>query len=129
MIVVAIVGSRTFWDPARAQSLVATAVSRIATTHPDATIVTGGARGVDTWAEEAAARYGLSCRVIRPDWDKHGKAAGLIRNTEIIRQATHVLAFHNGFSRGTRDSIKKSQEAGKPTKVWVENEGNSGGSI
>lgn len=127
--VVAIVGSRTFRDAPRATAVVEAAVARIAAKHPTATIVSGGAKGVDTWAERAAQKHGLECKVIRPDWDKHGKGAGMIRNTEIIEAASHVLAIWDGFSRGTADSLRKARKAGKPTSVWSENEGNSGGSI
>ena len=127
--VIAIVGSRTFVNPNNARTAVEAAVARIAARHPTATIVSGGAAGVDTWAEQAAARHGLSCIVFRPDWDKHGRAAGFIRNTEIVKAASHVLGFHNGHSRGTADSLRKARETGKPTRVWVENEGNSGGVI
>lgn len=128
-IIVAIVGSRTFSDPFRAKAAVEAAVARIAAKYPTATIVSGGARGVDRWAEAAARCHGLPCDVIYPDWGKHGKAAGIIRNTEIVQRATHVLGFWDGFSRGTADSLKKARKAGKPVGIWCENEGNSGGPI
>jgi hypothetical protein len=117
---IAIVGSRTFNDPETAKSAVFAAVARIAVKHPTATIVSGGARGVDTWANDAARSQGLPCVVLKPDWDKHGRAAGLLRNTEIVEASTHILGFWNGFSRGTQDTLSKAKKAGKPVSVWVE---------
>ncbi len=57
---VAIVGSRQRTDRET--------VDRLVARLPDgAVIVSGGAPGPDTWAEEAALRYGRKIQVIRPD--------------------------------------------------------------
>jgi hypothetical protein len=56
--------------------------------------------------------------VFPADWDKHGKAAGFLRNTTIIENADWVVAFWDGTSRGTSDSIKKAHAAGKPISVF-----------
>lgn len=100
--------------------VVVAAVKRIAVVAPGAIIISGGAAGVDTWAEEAARACGLTCKVIRPDWNKHGKVAGLLRNTEIVESASHVLAFWNGSSTGTQDSVRKATDRGIPVKMWIE---------
>ena len=119
-LVIAVVGSRSFGNPDAARAVVEAAVARIAATHPTATIVSGGTPGTDTWAETAARRYGLPCRVIRADWDTHGRIAGHLRNTELVRLATHVLAFWDGRSPGTRDTLTKARAAGKPVGLWQE---------
>lgn len=39
------------------------------------------------------------------DWDKYGKSAGYIRNEEMAKVATHLFAFHDGCSKGTKNMV------------------------
>lgn len=75
--------------------------------------------GVDKLALEVANKHGLECNIFVADWDRHGKAAGPIRNGEMIaRSPDLVYAFrHNGHSPGTDDCIRQAKEAGIPTYV------------
>lgn len=52
-----------------------------------------------------------------PDWDKYGKSAGFKRNTTIVEACDTLLAFWDGKSRGTQDSIAKAEKLGKLTIV------------
>jgi len=52
-----------------------------------------------------------------PDWDTHGKKAGFLRNQLIINDATHLIAFWNGVSKGTLSSIKMAEKRGIPIKI------------
>jgi len=52
-----------------------------------------------------------------PDWDKYRKSAGFIRNQQIIDACTFVLAFWDGKSKGTKDTIDKARKAKKPTFI------------
>jgi len=70
------------------------------------TIVSGGARGVDKWAAQTALHHRRDLVVYEADWPKHGKAAGFIRNNEIVRNADIVVAFWDGKSKGTKHSIQ-----------------------
>lgn len=76
----------------------------------DITIVSGGARGVDSWAAELANESGFRLVEIRPNWKKYGRGAGFHRNTEIVRAADDVVAFWDQVSNGTFDTIKKAVE-------------------
>lgn len=71
----------------------------------DATVITGGARGVDRAAEDAARRRGCNLLVIDADWETHGKAAGYRRNVQIVEEAECVVAFWDGKSKGTKHTI------------------------
>jgi len=71
-------------------------------------IISGGARGADTLAERYARENSIPIEIIKPDWSKLGKKAGILRNTAIIEKSDIVIAFHDGQSPGTADSIKKS---------------------
>lgn len=97
---VAIIGSRTFDDYKELEATL-DKLSGFGFT----TIVSGGARGADSLGERYADEKGLKKIIHLPDWDKHGKAAGFVRNVDIINDADFVIAFWDGKSRGTRHSI------------------------
>ena len=80
-------------------------------------LVSGGAAGVDALAEQAAGRLGLPIRVFRPDYDRDGRFAPLVRNSEIVGYADLVLAFWDGRSRGTADTLRKCVETSTPFRI------------
>ena len=80
-------------------------------------LVSGGARGADTLAERFAKERDLGIIVYKPDWDKHGRIAGFIRNQQIVDTCDMVLAFWDGKSKGTQDTINKAKKAKKPTFI------------
>lgn len=107
---VAIVGSRDYPD--------LDAVRRFVASLPDGTVVvSGGARGVDRTAENAALARGLSVESYPADWQAHGKAAGYLRNQTIVAVSDCVVAFHDGRSPGTAHTIQIAREKGKPVEV------------
>lgn len=107
---IAIVGSRTFENLQLVRDIVAALPA-------NSIVVSGGAPGVDTVAVRAAEARGLKTLVIRADWDKLGRAAGPIRNSEIVNAADQILAFWDGKSSGTADTIGRAMRSGKPWKV------------
>ena len=112
---VAIVGGRDFNDYA----LLKTKLDEIRTVYPTITgVVSGGARGADRLGERYADEHLLGMRVLRPDWRRCGRGAATMRNTDIIDAAGIVVAFWDGKSRGTRDSIKKAQQQRKILFVY-----------
>lgn len=74
-------------------------------------VVSGGAPGVDTMGEEWATANGIPFKRFSADWDKHGKAAGPIRNAEMADYADALLAVRAGDSPGTRDMIAQATKA------------------
>lgn len=87
-------------------------------------IVSGGASGADILAERYAKNRRIPTKIFYPDWKKFGKRAGYLRNSDIVRNSERIIAFWNGVSSGTRDSIKKATELGIPVTVitFKENE-------
>jgi hypothetical protein len=53
----------------------------------------------------------------RRDGTKYYKAAGFDRNINIIAQADFVIAFWDGWSKGTKHSIDLAKGTGKPLRV------------
>lgn len=74
--------------------------------------------GLDFFAQEAAKLTGIKKTVFRADWGSHGKAAGPIRNREMLMAACAsgaavcVFAFPGG--RGTADCVKQAKKLGVP---------------
>ena len=89
-------------------------------------IISGGRRrdeiGADTLAIRYAQEHGIPFKEHYADWDQHGKAAGPLRNTQIVFDCTHLIAFWDGKSTGTKDSINKARRTGK--KVTIVEYGN-----
>ena len=82
-------------------------------------IISGGAIGIDTLAEEVADKRRISKSIIRPEYDKYGKEAPLIRNKEIVERAELVIAFWDGKSRGTKFTIDYAKKLNKAVKIYV----------
>lgn len=80
-------------------------------------IVSGGAEGADTLAMRFAAEFHLKCLIMKPDWKRLGRAAGLARNTDIVANSAWVIAFWDGTSRGTADTIAKAKKQGKKLNI------------
>jgi len=79
-------------------------------------VVSGGAMGADTLGERYARENGIPTKIFKPDWTK-GRGAGFLRNTDIINEADTVVAFWDGKSKGTLDSIKKAEKQGKKVLI------------
>ena len=71
------------------------------------TIISGGAKGADKLGEQYAKELGFKCKIFKANWNKHGKSAGPIRNTEMSKVSDILIAFWDGKSRGTKDMISK----------------------
>ena len=76
-------------------------------------IVTGGAKGVDSFAEEYAIEHNHDVVVIKPNWKKYGKSASIKRNTEIVNVSDIIFAIVDKPTGGTWDTIKKAEKEGK----------------
>ena len=81
------------------------------------TIISGGARGVDSLAEKYADDHRLSKYIMRPRYDLFGKSAPLHRNRQMVDMSDAILAVWDGKSRGTLHTIKYAQKSGKPLTV------------
>lgn len=72
-------------------------------------IISGGAEGTDKLAKEYADIHDRHITIIKPDWDKHGKKAGILRNIEMLNLNPNlVIAFWDGKSKGTKFTIDEA---------------------
>lgn len=113
----AIVGSRGFPD----RKKVTRYIQHLSLIHQDEEliIISGGAKGVDTWAETEAERLGLATEIYLADWENKGKAAGVIRNGDMVKAANRVTVFWDGKSSGTKDMMSKSFKAAKLYDLFI----------
>lgn len=72
----------------------------------DIVIISGCAKGADSLGERYAHENSIEVWKSPADWDTHGKAAGHIRNAEMADNATHLVAFFDGSSPGTKGMIE-----------------------
>jgi len=63
------------------------------------------------------AKYGMVPGVFKADWDKHGKAAGPMRNRDMMTDGEPdlLVAFPGG--RGTASAVREAKKAG--VEVYV----------
>ena len=80
-------------------------------------IISGGADGVDTLAEAYADAKGISKVIVRPQYDRYGRAAPIRRNEEMVDMADSVLVIWDGVSRGSRHTINYAKKKNKPVVV------------
>lgn len=81
-------------------------------------IVSGGARGVDAFAKWWAEFKGKKYIEFLPDWETYGKGAGMIRNKQIVNECDKLVAFWDGKSKGTKNSIDLAEKGGKLLAVF-----------
>jgi len=86
----------------------------------DFIIVTGGCpRGADQLAEDWALTNGITVINYHAEWDKLGKAAGILRNQKMLNEsgAKTLVAFWDGISKGTADCIARARKKGLKVRI------------
>ena len=85
-------------------------------------IVHGGANGADKCAATYAKDRNIETKVFLPDWNKHGKKAGILRNIEMFKYASQFqnrgcVVFWDGKSKGTKNDIELSEKYNVPLRI------------
>lgn len=80
-------------------------------------MILGGARGADRLAQVYAELHNVQFQVITPDWDKHGRKAGILRNIEMLKISQELISFWDGKSPGTSHAIQWAKANGIPTTI------------
>lgn len=114
---VAIVGSRTFSD---LDYMLEKSLPILRKIGADG-VVSGGAKGADALSEKVAEAAGLPHRHIKADWKRLGRAAGPVRNAEVVKACVAMIAFPGG-NGGTEGAIGLARKAGKEVHVFLRTE-------
>ena len=85
-------------------------------------IISGGAKGPDTFGENWAKKNNIPVKIFKAEWDKYGKAAGFKRNEDIIANCDVCLAIWDGKSHGTLNDFEWCKKYGKELLVFNMNE-------
>lgn len=86
--------------------------------HLPTAIISGGARGADTYARNFAKIHGIELIEFLPQYDKFpSKVAPLMRNKLIVENCDCLLAFWDGESRGTKYTLDYANQLHKPIKI------------
>ena len=80
-------------------------------------IICGGAAGIDTLAEKYADKHRISKLVVRPEYEKYGRAAPLKRNSLMVDMADIVLVIWDGKSKGSQYTINYAKRNNKKITV------------
>ena len=112
---VAVVGSRSFPSSSLVESFVRSLPVGVV-------VVSGGARGTDSFAAAAAVSVGLSLEVFEADWRRFGRGAGAVRNRALVASGLSALVAFvsdpSSLSPGSRDVISRARAAGVPVFVF-----------
>lgn len=123
---VLVCGSRTFVDEEPVERVLDGIDYHESSWNNPMVVIEGGARGADALAEAWVAGFGTEYPKAHEqypaDWETHGKAAGPIRNQQMIARGKPdvVWAFINKpleKSVGTADLVRKARKAGIPVYV------------
>lgn len=83
---------------------------------PIAQVISGGARGADSLAEQWARHNGIDVKVFLPD-HKAYRHPYHHRNRLIVEACDQLVAFWNGHSTGIKYTIGYARRMGKPVSI------------
>lgn len=118
-MIVIVCGSRSFTD----YDLFKKRLDHLLGKSKTLTIISGGAEGADRLAQEYAGHIiGCTLKIYRPNYVKYSKnpkVAPIKRNEQMVDEsgATHLVAFWDGKSPGTKHIIAYATEKGLKVKV------------
>ena len=72
-------------------------------------IVSGGCpKGGDRFSEVIAKKYGIPILIFYPNWNKYGRGAGLVRNSDVANNSDILIGcVSKDRTGGSEDTIKK----------------------
>jgi hypothetical protein len=87
---------------------------KIISDHRDIIVIEGDAIGTDKLAGLFADTHGFEKRLFLADWKAHGKAAGVIRSEEMVKECDRAVGFWDGASKGTMHTVNFLVKYKKP---------------
>lgn len=106
-MVIAFTGGRTNELSAKEEGFLTKMLSN---NRDGATIRVGDASGVDMCVRDLCRECGFNYEMFTADWDQRGRAAGPIRNGEMLRGADLLIAYPGG--RGTQNCVGQAEKLG-----------------
>lgn len=98
-------------------------IARAFDVYKPTVVIEGEARGADRLCRNEALSRGIHVEVYPALWTRYGRAAGPIRNTQMLDEGhpDAVVAFHSNISqsKGTADMIRQAEARGITTYLIV----------
>jgi predicted Rossmann fold nucleotide-binding protein DprA/Smf involved in DNA uptake len=86
---------------------------------PRASIITGSASGVDAAATKAARARGIAVQVMPAAFDELADSKKSdARNQRLVDACDVLVAFWDGTSKGTRNTVDRALDSGKEVHVF-----------
>lgn len=108
---VIVAGGRDYQDYNRVKNILDTSIIEITE------VVCGEAAGADGLGRKWAEENKIPVTSFPANWNKYKRKAGFLRNTEMAEYAESLIAFWDGFSKGTNHMIRIAR--GKNIPVYV----------
>lgn len=113
-----IAGSRSYPETPEMIRLMLIMTASIFENNEVTEIISGGAKGIDKLAEKLASIKGIPFREFPADWLIYGKAAGPIRNKQMVEYCDRAIIVWDNISKGTKSTIDLLKGSGKPYTVY-----------
>jgi len=85
-------------------------------------VISGGAKGADTYGVQWAQARGIPTKEYRPDQrlinTTNFRNAAMTRNTDIVNNSDRVVAFWDKKSTGTKDTLTKAKNSKKKVSYF-----------
>ena len=123
MWTVLVCGERTFSD----RGVIDQTLRDLAAQTVDLHVIAGKARGADRLVAECASAQQIPVTEYPADWARYGRAAGSIRNAQMLREGhpREVFAFFldRSRSRGTTNMVSLALKQGLVVHVYEQGKG------
>lgn len=123
MVLILVTGARDWQDSNSIRSVLSSYIKK-KESDGCVTLVHGGCTGADIMCGDIAKQLGFTSICMAADWGKYGRAAGPIRNKQMVdyvldQNKTHgepvyMYAFHNNLakSKGTANCVNYARSKG-----------------
>ena len=112
-------GSRTINNSEWIFSEIEKYISESNLQYSDIHIIEGEASGVDKISKQFAQSKNIPVIEMPADWKTYGRAAGPIRNEQMVRLCDQCLILWDGKSRGTKNDIDLCDKYNKSNKIVI----------
>jgi len=119
-----VAGSRTIKNKQEVFHCISNGIMQLCKKEPSplkVELVSGGAKGVDTLADDFAKIWKMEITIFHANWNQFGKRAGYLRNilmADYVGEEGALIAIWDGKSRGTKMMIDIAKKKGMAVVIY-----------
>jgi hypothetical protein len=116
-------GSRGYTDFDQFNETLNSVIKKLAVNISEIVFISGDAKGgADAFIEKVCKGDPDKHVIVYPaNWDEDGKSAGFIRNYKMVKISSHLVAWWDGNSPGTKHAIEQAREKSLRINVFLIN--------